>query len=85
VNIVGGEDGDDAGHATCAIGIDALDSRMSVRAAEQRHVQHAGQREVRHVRAAARDESRILLPQESPADQALAHGRIMAESRPPSR
>jgi hypothetical protein len=65
--------------------VDAPDSRMSVRTAQECQVQHAGQYQVCHVRAATRDESRILLPQESPADQALAHERIMAESRPPSR
>src|SRR5436305_2048258 len=73
-NVVGGEDGDDAGYLTRAVGVHVRDQRMSVRATQQRHVQRTLQHQVRHVRAPARDKPRILLPQEPPADQALAHG-----------
>src|SRR5438309_1415107 len=55
---------------------------MSVRATQQGHVQRAGQHQVRHVRAPARDEPRILLPQEPPADQALTHGEDYGRTKP---
>src|SRR5207237_9286705 len=73
-NVVGGEDGDDAGYPTRAVGVHVRDQRMSVRATQQRHVQRTLQHQVRHVRAPPRATPQIPLPQEPPADQALAPG-----------
>jgi hypothetical protein len=58
-----------AGHLQRARGVDAHDARVSVRAAHDRGVQHAGKHDVPDVAAAALDEPRVFFAEEAIADE----------------
>jgi hypothetical protein len=72
-----GEHGVDARQGQRRTGVDRIDLRVSERRAHERGVQHAGQLEVVHVAAFARDELAVLLAQDRVAD-ATGHGQLLA-------
>src|SRR5204863_4896389 len=67
------EHGDDTGSRRRRIDIDAPDDGVSVRAAYERDVDHARQRDVIDVAAAPREQARIVQTLERRAD--VRHGR----------
>ena len=75
--------GDHAGHPTGSRGVDRLDARVCVRAAQDRHVQHSWQLDVIEVVALAADEAAVLLALDRFADAAV-HVRLGGHYSPPA-
>jgi len=76
-DIFPGEHADDAGRAPGPVERDACQARVSVHAAHERDVDHARQRQVVHVAAAAGEQARIVAAFDARSDVARRrrHGR----------
>ena len=72
--IVARHDGDDAGQRRRSGSVDGADPGVSVNAADEGDVQHAGQLDVAHVVALAADEAPVFLPAEARAEDARGSG-----------
>ena len=73
---VAGDDRDDAVERGGGRRVDAVDARVRDRSAQDRHVQHAGQRDVVEVVALALDETPVLVALHAVADPADLGGRV---------
>ena len=72
--IVGGDDGVDAGDRQRRFGVNVEQARMGIRRADEAGVQHAGQFHVVDEAAAAGQQRRIFEPRDTRAEMFCAHG-----------
>ena len=63
-----GEHGDDAGHRACGLRVDRADRRVGERAADDLHVERAGDREVVDEARLAGEEHGVFTPEPAGAD-----------------
>jgi hypothetical protein len=75
------EHGDHAGQAPGLHGVDAEDPRMSVRAPDHGHPQHAGEDEVVGVASGAAQQAIVLLAPDGSADERPAGVQRSAQTR----
>ena len=72
--ILGGDDGVDAGYRQRRLGVDAVHARVRIRRADEAGVQHAGHFHVVDETAAAGQQRRIFEPRHARAEMFCAHG-----------